>query len=388
MPRWIALAFFFVTLLVPGCKRHTVQAPENKPPEVSVAYPVLQEITDFQDFAGRTDAAVAVEIRSRVTGYLDRIHFKEGTDIQKGDPLFEIDPRQYLAEVDRTKAELERTEVRHKRLLADYDRGKALLASRASSQEDFDKIAGDVGEASAAIAVAKSNKELAQLRLTYTKLSAPISGRIGRQLVDPGNLVKADESILTTIVSIDPIHAYFNVDERTLLRLRRLMQQGKAEMSGSAHVKVRLGLADEKDHPHEGFIDFTDNKVDAGTGTLRVRAVFNNENGLLSAGLFVRVRIPIGNPHPALLIPEQALGTDQGQKFVYLVNGENRIVYRKVRAGSLIQGMREIEEGIRDDERVVVAGLPRVRPGIEVRASLAEPRLGEAKKPALQTTSR
>jgi len=343
-----------------------------KLPEVVVALPVVRQVTDYEDFTGRTEAKAAVEVRARVTGYLERVLFKEGTEVKQGDPLFEIDPRSYQAELQRAEATLAQSQARLQRCERDLKRANALLPQNAISQDDFDLISGDREEAAAAVKLAEASRDLAQLNLSFTRVTAPITGRISRQLIDPGNLVKADETALTTIVSMDPIYAYFDQDERTLLRVRRLVRAGVLKTIQEASVPVLLGLVDEEGFPHEGRIDFADNRVDAMTGTLRLRGVFANPQRMLSPGLFVRIRLPIGVAHPAVLVPEQALGTDQGQNFVYVVNGKDEVVQRTVNVGPLEGGLRVIEHGLAKDERVIVNGLQRVRSGVKVQPRLRD----------------
>lgn len=336
-------------------------------PEVIVAEPVIREITDYEDFSGRTEAINSIEVRARVTGYLDKVRFTEGMEVKKGDPLFEIDPRAYRAEVNRTEASVAQNDSRLKRLEMDRKRAAELISTRAISQEDFDRITGDYNEAAAAVKVAEAAGELARLNLNFCVVTAPISGKISRQLIDPGNLVRADDTLLTTIIAHDPIYAYFDVDERTMLKMRRKIRSGQIKSIREASVPVFLGLVDEEGFPHEGKIDFVDNRVDAMTGTLRLRAVFRNPNRLLTPGLFVRVRQPIGGPHSAILVSEKAVGTDQGQKFVFVVNDKDEVVHRPLKkVGPLHDGLRVVEEGIEPGERIVVKGLQRVRPGIKV----------------------
>ncbi len=346
-------------LAVAGCGRaRTVTAPAG-PPEVLVGESVRKEITEYEDFTGRTEAVETQDIRARVSGYLEKVHFSEGEEIRKGDLLFEIDPRPYQAEYARADANLVQAMAHLKRLDGDFARARGLLPKRAISQEEYDKMAGDRAEAEAAVGVAKASRDVASLNLTFTKVIATTSGRISRHLIDRGNLVRADETLLTTIVSLEPMYAYFDVDERTLLKLRRLGGALK-------DLPVLLGLADEEEFPHVGKIDFIDNRVEAGTGTLRVRGVFTNADRLLTPGLFVRIRVPISKPHLANLVPERALGTDQGQKYLYVVTSEDEIAYRRVRVGQLTDGLRVIENGIHPGERFVVSGLQRVKPGIKV----------------------
>jgi RND family efflux transporter MFP subunit len=366
-----------------GCGRRSPAGPPGSGQpgqpalEVLVSLPTVKEVNDYEDFTGRTEAVASVEVRARVTGYLDKVLFKEGSSVKEGERLFEIDPRTYGADLKRTEAVLQQAEAHVKRLQLDYHRAAGLLPTRAISQEDFDKIAGDRDEAAAAVRIAEAARDLAKLNLDFTKVTAPLSGRISRQLVDPGNMVKADETALTTIVSQDPVYAYFDSDERTTLRVRRLIRAGKMKSSRETEMPVLVGLVDEVDadgapqFPHTGTIDFVDNRVDAMTGTLRLRGVVPNPDNLLSPGLFVRVRVPIGEPHPAVLVPEQALGSDQGQKFVYVVNDQSEAEYRRVTVGLLQGSLRVIDDGLKAGERVVVSGLQRVRPGVKVQAKPA-----------------
>src|SRR5262245_15032928 len=352
-------------LLALGCNNRPPPVAPPKPPEVLVCLPVQKQVTDYEVFTGRTDAVEAVDVRARVTGYLDKVHFKDGDDVKQGQLLFEIDSRTYKAEYDKAEANVVLAEAHLRRLNADYTRAVTLLANKSLSREEFDKIAGDRNEAEASVGVAKASRDLAKLNLGFCKVTAPIGGRISRRLVNPGNLVKADDTVLTTIVDLDKMYAYFDVNERSLLRFRRLLREGKVKSLRQTKIPVDMGLSDEGEaFPHEGVLDFADNKVDPTTGSLWVRGVFDNKDRFLSPGLFVRVRVPIGQPHDALLVPERALGTDQGRKFVYVVNSRNEVEYRPVKPGPLHEGLRVIEQGLAADERVIVSGLQRVRPGV------------------------
>jgi RND family efflux transporter MFP subunit len=350
-----------------GCHRVAPAPPPSRPPEVIVSRPVLQEVTDFEEFTGRMEPVEVVEVRARVSGYLQGLHFEEGADVKKGDLLFEIDPRPFQAELNRAEANLAQAEAHGRRLEADYQRAASLLASRGMSREDYDKIVGDLAEARAAVQSAKATRDLAALNLDYSRVTAPISGRISRRLLDPGNLVKADETALTYITNFEPMYAYFDVDERTYLRLYRfLIEKGIRSLAQVRQMSVSLGLVDEVGYPHEGKINFVDTRVDPNTGSVWVRGVFPNPNRLLTPGLFVRVRLPVGEPHQAILIPERALATDQGQKFVYVVNDKNVATYRQVRVGAQHGQLRIVEGGIDVGERLVISGLQRVRSGTPV----------------------
>jgi RND family efflux transporter MFP subunit len=308
-----------------------------------------------------------------VTGYLDKVHFKDGDDVKEGDLLFEIDPQLYKADLDRAVSTVAQNEARLKRLEADFTRAKNLYARGGIGREEYDKISGDRAEAEAAVGISKAALDYARHNEEFTRVRAPISGRLSRRLVDPGNLVQADMTALTTIVSLDPMYLYWDVDERTLLRLRRLVREGKIQRREEAEIPVYAALSDEDDYPHKGVINFADNRVDASTGTLRLRAVIDNPKPyVLSPGLFMKVRLPVGTPHRSILIPEQALGSDQGRKFLYVVNDKNVIVRRLVDVGKIEKGLRVINRGLSSGERVVVSGLQRVRPELVVDPKPAE----------------
>lgn len=360
------LVFLTLGIAMVGCNRPKPSLAPTKPAEVLVSLPVAKEVTDFEDFTGRTEAVATIEVRARVTGYLDKVLFKEGTEVKLGDPLFEIDRRTYQADYDRAEANLLQARAHLNRLQADLKRAASLLPSKSISQEDYDKVAGDCAEAEAGVKVSEAALHSSRLSLEFTIVTAPISGRISRQLIDPGNMVKADETPLTMLVSLDPIYAYFDVDERTMLRIRRLIRQGKVKSAREAEVSVLLGLADEEGFPHSGTINFIENRVDRTTGTLGLRGIVANPKRLFSPGMFLRVRVPIGDPHRAILVSERALGSDQGQKFVYILNDKNEVTYRRVKVGALETGLRVVEDGLAMGERVVVTGLQRIRPGAQV----------------------
>ena len=373
-PTWLLLPLLFSAAAL-GCDQgQHAPPPPPGPAEVLVSMPITHEVTDYEEFPGQTEAIPMVEIRARVTGYLARVFFKDGADVTEGDLLFEIDPRPYQAALDRAQANLVQSDVHLKRLDADYHRALNLYPKGAIGREEYDKIVGDRGEAVAAVGVAQANLNLAKLNLEFCKVRAPFSGRISRRTIDPGNMVKADETALTYLVSLNPIYVYFDVDERTFLRLQRLILQGQIQSARDGEVPCEMALADDEAgvFPYKGVINFVDNRVDAGTGTLRLRGVFENPQGIIAPGLFVRVRAPVGKPHQAVLMTEQALGTDQGQKFVYVVNDKDQAVYQPVKIGRLHNGLRAITEGLQPSQRVVVSGLQRVRPGAQVAPQVVE----------------
>ncbi len=370
---WLLLLLLPSPAIV-GCGHSQAQPgpPPPQAPEVLVSRPITREVTDYEDFPGRLEAVNSIEIRARVTGYLDKVQFKEGADVNQGDLLFEIDPRPYQAELARAEANVVKSEGRLKRMDADYQRATALLPKGSIGREEFDRIAGDRTEALGAVGFAKANRDLASLNLNFTKVRAPLSGRISRRFIDPGNLVKADETPLTILVSLDPIYAYFDLDERSTLRLQRLVRERKIKWSSDVGLPVLLGLADEEGVPRRGTVNFADNRVDPDTGTWRLRGLFGNHDSALAPGMFVRVRLPIGEPRQATLISEQALSTDQGRRFVYVVDDANQVHYRAVKVGRLYDGLRIITEGLSTGEQVVVSGLQRVRPEIEVKPKVVD----------------
>jgi RND family efflux transporter MFP subunit len=368
-----------LSLGLAGCARAPSAAPKAAPTVVSVSHPVQREITNYADFTGRVEAVFSVEIRARVTGYLGQVFFKDGDEVKEGALLFEIDPRLYKADLDRIESTLAQQEAHSKRLEADYQRAAALYARASVSREEFDRYTGDRAESIAAVGVARASRDFAKLSFEFTKVRAPISGLLSRRMVDPGNMVQADTTALTTIVSLDPMYLYFDIDERTVLKVRGLVREGKLpSRDQGAVVPILAALADEEGFPHKGVINFSDNKVNPKTGTLRVRGVIENpvvkgkSFRQLSPGLFARVRLPLSEPHRALLVSERAIDTDQGQKILYVVDDKNMVDSRPVRLGKIHDGLRAIEDGLKPGERVIVVGLQQVRPGAVVEPKLVD----------------
>jgi RND family efflux transporter MFP subunit len=353
-------------------------APRPAPLDVTVVQPVSKAVTDYEDFTGRTDASQSVDLRARVTGYLEKVDFRDGAEVKKGQVLFEIDSRPYLAEQQKAEAALALAEVRRRLAETAAQRAAELLANKAIGKEEYDQAAGKRAVADAAIRVAQSDVEAARLKLSFTRVTAPINGRIGRHVLDVGNLVKADETTLATIVNVDPIYVSFDMDERTMLRLLRLAREGKNASPRDTDVPVIVGLADEEGFPRHGTIRFVDNRLDAATGALRVRAVLPNPNVMLVPGLFARIRVSVGAPHQALLIPDAAIVTDQGQRVVYTVDNQNTVVPRRVIVSGLHDGLRAVETGLEQDSRVILGGVTRVTPGVTVNP---QPAAAPARKP-------
>jgi len=362
------LALALVTTLT-GCSRTPPLTPPT-PPAVSISVPIEREVTEFAEYTARTVAVDSVEVRARVWGYLDKVNFKEGAIVKKGDVLFEIDAQTYQTALSQAEGNLAAAVARADRLSADLARAKKMVTTGAMSQEEFDKTAGDYSEATSARAAQKAAVERAKLDLDYTKVIAPIGGRTSRYNVTVGNLIQPGNqlggTLLTTIVSLDPMYAYYDVDEYTALRVRQMIREGRAESVREGKFPVSLGLANEEGFPHPGTIDFVDNQVNPKTGTIRLRGVFSNDKQVFLPGFFARVQMAIGRPHQALLISDRALDTDQGQKIVYIVDEKNVVSTRPVKLGVLQGGLREITEGLKAGEKVVVVGLQQVRPGAPV----------------------
>jgi RND family efflux transporter MFP subunit len=370
----LAAAILVLSLGLTGCGRTSSGTVVTAPTPVTVSHPLKRNVGDYADFTSRTAAVESVDVRARVGGYLDKINFTEGTLVKKGDLLFEIDPRPYRALVDFAKAQLAANEALLKKATSDNVRYKtlAIKSPTAVTQQDLDQYQATADQAIANVGTARATLETNELNLGFTKVVSPIDGRTSRYDLTVGNLVQQDVTLLTTIVSVDPIYAYADVDEHTVLHVRELIREGKAKSARDAEIRVRLGLANEEGFPREGTVNFVDNQVNPKTGTLRVRAVFPNQDQFLNAGMFARVRIPIGEPHEALLVTDRAIDTDQGQKIVYIVDKDNKVNSRPVRLGAAHDGLRAIEDGLSPSDRVIVNGLQRVRPGVTVDPKLVE----------------
>lgn len=317
----------------------------------------------------------SVEIKSRVTGYLLKTPAKEGTEVKAGDLLCEIDPRTYQAQLDAARGQLDAAQAKYKLAKAENERAKALYQEnpKAISLKALDQHQAEEDSAEADVVAAKSSMEVYQLNLEFCRITSPIDGRVGRYQTTIGNLVSENVTPLTTVVSQDPVYAYFNIDEQTMLKVLRNLYAGKLPPLSSRKVKIGMGLQDETGFPHEGTADFANNTVDPTTGTLTVRAVFKNppnEHGLrlLLPGMFVRIRLPLGLPAPALLVAERAIGTDQSQKYVYVVDEKDQVQYRRVTLGpQQNEGLRVISDGLKASDWVVVSGLQVIRPGTNVK---------------------
>ena len=351
--------------LLTGCDEKKPAAQAGGPP-VTVANPTARRITEWDDYTGRFQATEYVEIRARVNGYLDSIHFTDGQIVKKGDLLFVIDPRPYQAAVDSDAAAVTQAQARQDLANREQVRAAALAKSQNGSVEALDKAVQEQRAAGGAVQAAQAALRRAQLDLEFTHVMAPVTGRIGRHQVSLGNLVsggEANSTLLTTIVSLDPIYFYFDADQNAYLKYTRLNLSGQRRSSRDVANPVRLALNDEKDFPHQGHMDFVDNQIDLGTGTMRGRAIFDNPDLVFTPGMFGRIQL-IGTPeHDALLLPDEAIGTDQARRFVYVVGDGNVATSREVVLGPIIDGLRVVRSGISASDRIIVNGLQRVRVG-------------------------
>lgn len=366
---------FLALLSLPlfGCGSGSTPVVETPPPPVTVSQPIVRDLVDEDDYEGRIVATQKVDVRARVRGHLIKINFHAGDMVKPNDLLYEIDPRPYQTTLDAAKAQQKSAEAALEYAKAEYNRTNYLIKSGAASRTELDVwtakqavAKGDVLKAQAAVAQA-------QLDLDYTKITSPCAGQISRSQLSEGNLVNAGggETLLTTIVTIDPIYVYFDVDERSLLRYRGDQRKHPKGEGGQTpfkdlHIPVYVGLEGEQGYPHHGVLDFTDNRVNPSTGTMQVRGVLENKKGLLQDGMRARVRVPVGDKQKLLLVTELAIGTDQGRKFVYVVNDQNVAERREVQLGKVRDGLQIVRDGIKPEDWVVVNGIQRVRDGAKV----------------------
>ncbi|MBL8829423.1 MAG: efflux RND transporter periplasmic adaptor subunit [Planctomycetaceae bacterium] len=383
--------------LCSGCEPSKPPIAKPVAPEVLVATPIQKEVTEYVEFTGRTEAASAVDIRARVSGYLIDVPFVEGSDVKEGDLLYQIDPRPFEAEVERSQGEVARWQAQLSKATADLTRSKTLRQQNVLSQEELDASIAQEGIAKASLMSAEAALKQAKLNLEFTRITAPIAGRVSRTSITKGNLVStgsADSGVLTTVVAQHPMYVLFDVDERTMLRHRAYLRE-KNDANQIAELKARripayVGLANQTGFPYRGVLDFGDNRLDPTTGTIKVRAVLDNDEHVFTPGMFARVKLPFGDPHSALLVPSRAIGVDQGQRFVLVVNAENVVEVRPVTLGMEEEQLRVVESGVSATDRVIVAGMQNVRPGITVQprtASQAEPKAAEKTPPAEQSPS-
>lgn len=369
----LAVCLGFASFVFAGCGENKSQAQQQRPAPVVTVAPVEQrEIVEWEEFTGHTAAIENVEVRPRVSGHIQAVKFQSGQLVKKGDVLFQIDPRWHQATFDQRAAEYEQAKVKLAIAERESKRTTQLLANKAISVEEAEQRESRFQEAKAALLAAKAAQETAELDLEYTTIRSPIDGKVSRALVTEGNYVTAGNgTVLTTIVSVDPIHVYADIDENTLLKFNALARANKIE-SNDGKIPVELQLADENDFPHRGYIESFDNKLDPNSGSILLRAVFPNPKGRIVPGLFARIRIPASEKYDAILIDDNAISTDQAQKFSLALTSSNTVEYRALRLGPIVNGKRIVRDGLKPGDQIVVNGLQRVRPGMPVQAQLAK----------------
>jgi RND family efflux transporter MFP subunit len=376
-----AAIVLLAALLAAGCDS---AAPTHgaKKPKVVVTEPIVDRVMDYQDFTGRLAAIKTVDIRARVSGYVTEVPFKEGDAVKEGDLLFQIDTRPYHADLGQADANVKLAIADRKLQERNAERARLMLPTRAISREDFDTTMAALDKASASVGSYEAARDKARLYLDYTRVIAPLSGRISRRYVDPGNLVTADNTILTTIVTENPVYGNFDVDERTYLNLLAQTAPGHVSWFEGLQFPVLMALAGDKGFDRVGYVDFVDNRVIGTTGTVNMRGVFENPRGLYKAGMFIRVRLPIGTAYESIIIPDEAIQSDQERKYVWVVNANSEVEYRSVKPGQAIGGLRVIrpaekgmegKEGLARGERIIVSGVQRVRKGTVVEADVQPP---------------
>lgn len=349
-------------LVMSACGKTPDTAASMPAAKVSVAKVLEQPVNEWDEFTGRLEAPETVEIRPRVSGQIDEVAFTEGALVKKGDLLFQIDPRPFQAEVRRLEAQLAQSRATATRSENEAQRGERLRLSNAISAELADSRTSAAQEARAAAAAIQAQLDLAKLNLSFTRVTSPISGRVSRADITAGNLVTADVTPLTSVVSTDKVYAYFDADERVFLKYTQLARQGQR---GQA-TPVYMGLSNEDGNPHQGQMNFVDNQVNPQTGTIRGRAVFDNKDGAYTPGLYARLKLVGSGTYSAVLINDEAVGTDLGKKFVLVMDADNKPAYRAVELGPKIEGLRIVRSGLSKDDTIIVKGLQRARPGSPV----------------------
>jgi membrane fusion protein, multidrug efflux system len=372
-----------------GCGQPSAPVAPPQAPVVPVSQPVQRRVTDYVDFTGRTDAVNTVNIVPRVTGYLVKMPFTEGALVKKDDLLFEVDPRPYKAQLDQAEGQVKLYQAQLK--LARATLGRDLAISKtpgAVTPQQLDQDRASVAQAEASVQAAKASLEVFKLNLSFCSVTSPINGKVARYYLTLGNLVNQDQTLLTTVVSLDPMYAYFDMDEATLVQVRQAIAEGKIRPYEDGKIPVFMALQGEQGYPHRGTINFINNQVNPSTGSIAVRGVFPNpalKGGvrLLSPGMFVRIHLPIGEPHPALLVTDRAIGSDQGLKYVYVIDAQKKATYRRVTTGALQpDGLRVITDGLKAGEWVAVGALQQIRPNMQVQTEqMTMPAFGGNPKP-------
>jgi membrane fusion protein, multidrug efflux system len=366
---FIGVGLLSILLTTASCKKKS--APPQAPLPVNVVTAVEKEVNEWDEFTGRLEAVESVEIRPRVSGYITEIHFEAGAIIKKGDLLYVIDPRPYQADFDRAAAEVERMQAQEKLAQIELDRAKELRAKNTISASEFDQKAATYQGASAATASAVAAKNAAALNLEFTQVKSPIDGRVSDARITLGNLVQpgaGPENVLTTVVSVDPIYAKVDADENAILKYVKLSETGKRVSARTAKIPAWVELGNEADFPHEGYVDFVDNRLDPGTGTVRARVVLKNWNpNLITPGFFVRTRVAGATPYRAALVADNVISSQQGVKYAFVVKPDNTIERRTLETSGIFEGKRIVKSGLKDGEKVVSTRLQLLQPGMPVK---------------------
>jgi membrane fusion protein, multidrug efflux system len=366
---FIGVGLLSILLTTASCKKKS--PPPQAPLPVNVVTAVEKEVNEWDEFTGRLEAVESVEIRPRVSGYITEIHFEAGAIIKKGDLLYVIDPRPYQADFDRAAAEVERNQAQEKLAQIELDRAKELRAKNTISASEFDQKAATYQGASAATASAVAAKNAAALNLEFTQVKSPIDGRVSDERITLGNLVQpgaGPENVLTTVVSVDPIYAKVDADENAILKYVKLSEQGKRVSARTAKIPAWVELGNEADFPHQGYVDFVDNRLDPGTGTVRARVVLKNWNpNLITPGFFIRVRVAGATPYRAALVADNVISSQQGVKYAFVVKPDNTIERRTLETASTFEGKRIVKNGLKDGEKVVSTRLQLLQPGMPVK---------------------
>ena len=372
------VAGLLIAVSLSACKP-TVKGPgggqQATVPDVTVAKPIARRLTDWDEFTGRLIAREKVEIRARVSGYLTEVHFKEGTEVKEGDLLFTIDPRPYQAIVQRAEAVLAQAKTNAELANIEAKNATTLRQGQVISTEESERRLKSAAGEQAAVRAAEAMVTTAKLDLEFTQIKAPISGRVSDARVTQGNLITggtSDPTLLTNILALDPIYVDFEVDERSALKYREMHKSGERESALFQRIPAEMALVNQEGWPHKGEIDFVDNQINPETGTIRARGIFPNKDRLMSPGFFAKVRIPGSGEYDGLLIRDAAVGDDQGSSYVWVINAEDKAVYRPVKLGPLVDGMRVVREGLKADERVVILGLMSVRNGSQVKPTVTD----------------
>jgi RND family efflux transporter MFP subunit len=366
--RSVTAILVFCVLLLAGCGERDANAAPPAP-VVTVAHPLQREVIEWDEYTGHLEAPESVDVVARVSGFVEETPFGEGAIVSKGDLLYVIDARPFQADLDSKLADVAKAESQRELAQVHLNRLDKVRNTKAISEDDYDTAKAELSQAASAVAAAKAAAEVSRLNLEWTRVVAPISGRISRKYVTKGNLINGgvgQATLLTTIQSLDPIYCYVDVDERSILRYQQLAREKKRVSARDAKIPTFLQLENETHFPHEGVVDFVDNKIDTGTGTLRARGVFANPDRSLTPGFFGRVRVPGSGRYQALLVPDSAVGTDQDLKFLLAVGGDSTVQLKPVKPGALFGKLRAIDEGISLNDRIIINGVQSARPGSKV----------------------